>query len=742
MAVGIPVYPSAFDTEIELVEATNNAQTTLSSTIAAGAASIPVASTTGFPSTGILRIDNEYIAYSSKTASAFAVQSVPSGRGYENTTDAQHLSGANVELVITALSNNAKNLAVQAIEAKLGIGNSTPAIPANGSAILKATATGESTWSQWTTADGGFTTSTANGGTVSLTNTSSAVQERTGTSSETVRLPSTASTGTTTAVVGQSFTFINRSSQVLTIQTFQGVATLGTVQVNQVVQFTCKTRTSSSADWVMSRLGRVDGGVLWIGTPGIDFAGTSGTTNLKADSTAAGNLTLPPRTGTLICTGDSGTVTNSMLVNSAVTVNGTSIALGNSGTVTATATNALTIGTGLSGSSYNGSVGVTIAIDSTVATLTGSQNLQNKTLTNAVLGGTLTTASGSGTGSGVNGAVFYSTATGTRWSDRVLLSATTNPAATTGFTSLELDSFSSTAGDGSMLILSRARNSLNSPQVVSTNDVLGAVSFTGQNTTSTTATGAAVTAFANSPWSGSSNPAYIDITATPTLTTIRGVRFDGNSLSPRSSTDAPNLGLGTQSVPWAELFVSGQLRIVSNNNVASIGAPSLNASQTYTLPANTGQLIGSGDNATVTSAMIVSTLASKQLGNVNAGVATSCTVDGTNEIGFRAMPVNAQNGAYTFTLADAGKTIYSQPTGNITMTLPGNSTTAFPVGTVFTVVNDTATSSVVLTIATTDTIVLAGSVASTNNRSIAQFGVATLLKVTSTRWLMTGTGVS
>jgi hypothetical protein len=40
----------------------------------------------------------------------------------------------------------------------------------------------------------------------------------------------------------------------------------------------------------------------------------------------------------------------------------------------------LTIGTGLSGTSYNGSSAVTIAIDSTVATLTGTQTLTNKTI--------------------------------------------------------------------------------------------------------------------------------------------------------------------------------------------------------------------------------------------------------------------------------------------------------------------------------------------------------------------------
>ena len=40
----------------------------------------------------------------------------------------------------------------------------------------------------------------------------------------------------------------------------------------------------------------------------------------------------------------------------------------------------LTIGTGLTGTSYNGSAAITVAIDSTVATLTGTQTLTNKTI--------------------------------------------------------------------------------------------------------------------------------------------------------------------------------------------------------------------------------------------------------------------------------------------------------------------------------------------------------------------------
>lgn len=79
---------------------------------------------------------------------------------------------------------------------------------------------------------------------------------------------------------------------------------------------------------------------------------------------AQGQITSASNTAIAIAASQvtSGTFSNAFLANSAVTVNGTAISLGASGTITAANPNALTIGTGLTGTSYDGSAAVTIAL--------------------------------------------------------------------------------------------------------------------------------------------------------------------------------------------------------------------------------------------------------------------------------------------------------------------------------------------------------------------------------------------
>jgi hypothetical protein len=116
--------------------------------------------------------------------------------------------------------------------------------------------------------------------------------------------------------------------------------------------------------------------VHYIGTTSITFNRASATQSLTGIS----------------IDGNAGTVTNGFYTNSSFNLGTTSITVnrasasqsltgisidGSAGSVA----NSLTISTGLSGTSYNGSSAVTIAIDSTVTTLTGTQTLTNKRVT-------------------------------------------------------------------------------------------------------------------------------------------------------------------------------------------------------------------------------------------------------------------------------------------------------------------------------------------------------------------------
>jgi hypothetical protein len=77
---------------------------------------------------------------------------------------------------------------------------------------------------------------------------------------------------------------------------------------------------------------------------------------------------------------------------------------------------------------------------------------------------------------------------------------------------------------------------------------------------------------------------------------------------------------------------------------------------------------------------------------------------------------------------------------SLTLTIPANASVAFGVGTMITVTNHNASS---LTIAiTSDALILAGT-STTGSRTLAQNGVATLLKsYNSTTWYILGAGVT
>jgi len=133
-------------------------------------------------------------------------------------------------------------------------------------------------------------------------------------------------------------------------------------------------RTDGTANYVLTTNG--SGVVSWAAaSSNLSIAGTSGTGTIALTSQS---LTV---TGTNGISASAANQTITVSFNTSTLV--ATAVLATTATSAATAykvDNALTIGTGLSGTSYDGSAGVTVAIDGTVATTSTAQILTNKTI--------------------------------------------------------------------------------------------------------------------------------------------------------------------------------------------------------------------------------------------------------------------------------------------------------------------------------------------------------------------------
>ena len=120
------------------------------------------------------------------------------------------------------------------------------------------------------------------------------------------------------------------------------------------------------------------------------------------------------------------------------------------------------------------------------------------------------------------------------------------------------------------------------------------------------------------------------------------------------------------------------------------------------------------------------------------GPVDGTTTTATIGFGFMGLPQNATTtGAYTIAAADAGKHIYASATR--TVTIDSNTNLALPIGTTLTFIAGTGAT---MTIAiTSDTMYLAGP-GTTGSRTLAPFGMATAVKLTSTTWMISGNGLT
>lgn len=113
--------------------------------------------------------------------------------------------------------------------------------------------------------------------------------------------------------------------------------------------------------------------------------------------------------------------------------------------------------------------------------------------------------------------------------------------------------------------------------------------------------------------------------------------------------------------------------------------------------------------------------------------------DGSTQVGYLSAPqAHNSSGNYTLALTDAGDHVYFTGGSTATLTVPTNASVAFPTGTTILVVNNNSGN---LTISGAGvTFQLANG--TTGNRTVATKGMASLLKVATDTWWVTGPGVT
>jgi hypothetical protein len=217
--------------------------------------------------------------------------------------------------------------------------------------------------------------------------------------------------------------------------------------------------------------------------------------------------------------------------------------------------------------------------------------------------------------------------------------------------------------------------------------------------------------------------------AQPNITSVGTL----TSLSVTGNANVGNLGTATA--------------IITTGNITTINSGLLqngNSNITITTNGNISlSAVGSPDEVVITSTGVNVAGTLSVTGNVTGGnISTTGNISGNTNgfsIGYLNIPqVSAANA--TLALTDAGKHYYSTTAGNITLTVPLNSSVAFSTGTAVSIVVQAA-GNVLVNAAAGVTLYMGGN-ATAGNRVVGTYGMATLMKVASDTWFISGAGVA
>lgn len=189
----------------------------------------------------------------------------------------------------------------------------------------------------------------------------------------------------------------------------------------------------------------------------------------------------------------------------------------------------------------------------------------------------------------------------------------------------------------------------------------------------------------------------------------------------------------TSAIPLSQLDSNFATTITLGNTAIQLGNTVTTLNNMTLANVTISSLGGAINNVSLTNVTITT-------GNITANVANS-TIDGSNTVGYLAIPQNSQNGNYNAVLADTGRQLFhAAGQAAATYTIPTNANVGFVVGAAITFVNMSA-NAVTVAVTSTDTLYLS-SAGTTGNRTLAQYGIATAVKITSTSWIISGSGLT
>ena len=224
-----------------------------------------------------------------------------------------------------------------------------------------------------------------------------------------------------------------------------------------------------------------------------------------------------------------------------------------------------------------------------------------------------------------------------------------------------------------------------------------------------------------------------------TVTTLSVTTANGVSGSVANATTTPAITLALGAITPSSVAATGAISAASFTGPLTGAVTGTSSLATAVVGGATGSLIyQSASNTTGFIAAGTSGYVLTSTGTSSAPTWQASSGGG----GSSTIPQNSQSADYTLVLGDGGGHILhpAADTTARTFTIPANSAVAYPIGTALTFINQNGAGGISIAIST-DTMRLAGT-GTAGTRALAPNGLATAIKITTTEWIISGTGLT